>query len=265
MLTLISSAFSMSASSSSIYAPVWLRPNIYAEFAFDEGSLMFLNSSRPSGIDVLNFIDGSYRWECIELNETMSKLKLTLRFVEIERNGRASEQNATLEINTYVFVDIFSRAIYLENGTSIGTTNLWLPANPSAEDEIVLWDLPPDRVAFKIDENSNFKVETPQGLQRGFSIHRMGQVGNRNKAFTVTCDFDTGVMVDGLKEDITLSALGVRNLFQKGRSVFVATNIDLGPSETPLDNRLIFTIIAIPIAFLVIFLAVYKRLRKKRR
>jgi hypothetical protein len=118
----------------------------------------------------------------------------------------------------------------------------------------------------KIDDRTEYGV-TPQGRQRTFTVAGMGKIGGADAIFTVTCDFDTGVFTDGGldRREPTMLSLNVLDVFYQGRFLFADTNIDLGPPYAPLDLRTIFTIIALPVSFTIIFVAVYSRRKKKKR
>jgi len=264
IIFLLSSLIVSCSAQSTIFAPTWLKKGAYAEYTFGSGhvqiperSVIIINNTEiVKNSTFKQFDSGAYRWECVDLTEDTAKLRITLSVVI---------ENATVPWVADVNVNTLSRAVYLENGTLLGTTHLWLPANPGPNDDIVLWDVPPDKVTMRIDDRMEYGF-TPQGKQRTFTVAGMGKIGGANAIFTVTCDFDTGVLTDGGldRHEPTLLSLNVSDVFYQGRFLFADTNIDLGPPYTPLDLRTIFTIIALPVAFVIIFVAVYSRRRRKK-
>lgn len=256
------SVFTVRSAQSSLFAPSWLKEGTYAEYIFESGTVLLNNNTSLLGFDVVNYVDAAFRWECVDLNDTVAKLKVTLGFTEIERNGKPAEQNETKNLTSEVYVNTVSRAVYLQNGTLIGTTHLWLPANPTVDDEIVIWDVPPDKITLKIENLTQAFTQTPQGRQRAFMVRGPG----KNGYLALICDFDTGVTTDGLTDDepTLTTLLGVQNLSYGGIMLFADTNIDLGPSENQFDIQTLLPIVAVIAAFAIIFVTVYMRRRKKR-
>jgi hypothetical protein len=247
---------------SSIIAPSWLHDGTYAEYSFHCNGVASYNST------IVSFDNKTYttfRWDCIEMNNTTAKLAITVK-------GTSTNTDDSLLFTTYVHVNILNRAVYLENGTLIGTTHLWLPANPSSDEHIVLWDVPPDKVVLSIVDRPEY-AETCQGIQKTFTVSGLitglKAIGGGNMSYLVMCDFDTGVMVDwGSQQgdnEGTLKALGIMLLLVDGRFLFTDTNIDLGPSYSSMDSISLLVVLLFPITFCLIFVAVYMRRRKKRR
>jgi hypothetical protein len=266
IVLLLPSFITYSVAGSSLFAPSWLKNGLYATYASDSGSIYFYNETSSLGFDSVRFTDAVFRWECLDLNETMVKLRFSLDYTEIERNGRTLEEKQTTNLVTEIFVDILSRAVYLQNGTLIGTTRLWLPANPTPNDDILMWDVPPDRVTIRISEGTTY-VLTPQGSQKAFKISSManGTIDGMPVSFHGLWDLDTGIMVQEFSQypEPAFSALGLRE-WTPSVVIFQETNIDLGPSDAPLDLRTIFAIIALPVAAVIIFIAVYSKQRRKK-
>ncbi len=243
-------------SASDLFKPTWLKQDVYAEYTFKSGVVWFSNLTEASyESSMMQFDEGIFRWTCTDLNETTAELRIDLNLT----NGA----NVNRLFSTYVSVDAISRGVYLQNGTLLGNTHLWLPANPNPNDDIVLWNLPPDQVTLRIQDSSEY-FNTPQGSQKVFSIAGEGTIDGENALFTVTCDFDTGVLVDGgLDYEPTLYALGIKNLFYNGQFSFAGTNIDLGPNDTPFNILTLLPLIAIPTACIIIFVVIYSRRRKR--
>ncbi|MBN2261107.1 MAG: hypothetical protein JW702_11205 [Clostridiales bacterium] len=248
---------------SSIYSPTWLKHGAYVEYVFGNGVVQFYNSSNKLGFDFIVFSDAYFKWECIELNETSTKIRIKLSLTETSTNGNESGINSTSDITTDVIINLNNRGVYLSNGTLIGTTHLWLPSNPIPGDNIVLWDVPPYEVILKISDVISFAPETPQGSQKVFKIEGSGSTGGVKSVFTVLSDFDTGILIDGgLNNEGTMRALNIRDFSHNGRMFMNDTNINLGPDDTSLDVIAIFSALAIPIASVIIFIGIYRKRKK---
>jgi hypothetical protein len=246
--------------SSSVFSPTWLKKGAYVKYSVSEchieipkRRLIVVNGTEVvRNSTFLHFDIGTFRWECFEVNETIANLKIILS---------CTKENEKTKWEANVYVDIFSRATYLENGTLLGTTLLWLPASPEAGQEIVMYDMAPDKVTMTI-EGGNERMQTPQGKQKTFTIAGMKKINGKNAIFIASCDFDTGLTIYGeFSHDPTITALNIISF--NGQLEFADTNIDLGPTDDPTDVTTIFVIIAIPTAFIIIFIAVYKRNIKK--
>jgi hypothetical protein len=246
------------------FAPTWLKKGAYAEYTSASGHMRIFNNTRSSGSDSVDFVDCVFRWECVDLNETTAKLKLTLTYTETERNGKPTGKEDK-QLTTEVYVNVLSRAVYLQNGTLIGTTHLWLPASLDPNTDIVMWDVPPDKITIKPTDTTSLGM-TPQGKQNAFMLaaYGNGTISGMSVSFHGLWDLDTGVMISDYPRDTepTYIALGIKRYM--AILLFADTNIDLGPGDNPLDLRTIITIIAVPVAFVTIFVAVYMRRRKKR-
>jgi hypothetical protein len=248
-----------------VFAPKWLKKGVYAEYTFTGGLLRFPGVT--GDIDRIYFVDGTFRWECVDLNETMATLNLTFSHTQTEMNGKPFVENKTVLLVEEVYVDKVSRALYLRNGTLIGTTTFWLPANPSAGEEIVLWDVPPDKVSLTVSNLSQIqtRVLTPQGGQPAFKIEKQGKINGKPVFFRGSYDFDTGIVnQSGLEYEPFMSALGIISFIIDGMMILSDTNIDLGPAINSFDFRTILTVIALAVSFVIIFVAVYRRRTKRR-
>jgi len=256
-----------------LFAPTWLKEGVYAEYKSEEGGMYIPNSTSELGFDGIEFVDGTFRWECLELNDTTAKLKSTLTCTETHINGKPLERKF-VEYNAEYFVDTHTRAVYTLNGTLLGTTCLWLPANPSQDDEMLVWDLPPDKVFLNASvPTTDASVQTPQGVQRAFFIEGMGNItdvslrANSSRCtsvFILSCDYDTGLMVYtvGLGEPAMDKVLGFISLDVD--VVFADTIIDLRPRSESYDWTTVILLIALPVVFVIIFVAAYRSRRKKR-
>jgi hypothetical protein len=249
------------------FAPTWLKNGVYAEYSgFRNGGIYVLNSVNTSITDHIGFVNGTFRWDCLEFNETTAKIKSTLTVTQIDVNGKALSENKSVQYTGEFFVDTRTRAVFLLNGSNIGTTCLWVPSNPSTNEEIVMWDLPPDTVVIKSnvpDKAPN--VMTPQGLQRAFDLIGQGQIAGSTASFSAAYDFDTGVLCYGRMaiEPAITSVLGFESFKYSGTMKFENTNIDLGPGGETFDLQVAGILAALIVAIIIIFLAVFKR--KKAR
>jgi len=238
----------------STVTPTWLKNGAFAEYTFRNNSLIFFNGTSLSGDK------GSFQWECIDLNASISKFRLSLIITE--------KNESIVHLTNEVYIRLLDRAVFLKTGTLVGTTNLWLPANPTIDQRIVMWDIPPNTLAFKISNYTGIKGQTPQGVQKSFIVNGIGQVDGQNRTFWVMSDFNTGILIDGeLKNDITLKALDVDWLGFYGRLTFANTNIDLGPNERMIDLRVTFPLILVGFVmfFVVCSYLRHKNFKKKKR
>lgn len=234
-------------------SPIWLKDGVYAKYRFKSGGLFFLNDT------FINFphqAQATFRWECVSVNGSVAELNVTITFMGKEREVRLS---------TLVHVNVENRDVTLLNGTLIGKTYLWLPANPEEGQTVILAGKPPDEVVAKVSIGGSAK--TPQGYQRVFDFDPTEvKVLNRSVLKHGIFDLDSGVMIQaGLRGEATLLALDIWDVGLKGTLEFSATNIDLGPREVWPD-----IVTALPIAvplvvfgFTLIFLL--RRRRKRRR
>jgi hypothetical protein len=232
---------------SSVFAPIWMKLSAYAEYSFGEG-FRFLSDKTS-----VKYEGGTYRWECIELTGTVAKLNLTLSF---------NEGDSVTQFSAEALVDTLNRSAYSLDGTLLGTTHLWLESNPDNGEEVVLWDLPPDKIVGKINTFAGF-TETPQGKQESYLVTGNGTINNNTALFSIYCNMNTGILTMGLPwNEATLSALntGLINMM-----TLTDTNIDLGPSSNEFDFGALLPPALIVVAFVFIFVTVYRRRRKKHK
>ncbi len=247
---------------SAVSAPTWLEKGAYVYYTYGSGyiktpeeRILFVNNTNVVlPYTSRAFDNAKYRWECIDINGTIAQLNVTMV---------AEKENITMRWTEIVFVNTLDRSVYLQNWTLVGTTSLWLPANPSPDDDIVLWNMPPDSVTLRIENRSEVEYTTTiQGKQKTFTVMGMGQIGGANKIFTLMCDFDTGLTVDGgFENEPTIKSLNITELI--GDFSFSDTNIDLGPPNDPIGFRTIIIFAAVPAAFVITFVAAYRRRKGK--
>lgn len=239
-----------------LFAPTWLKKGAYAEYQYKGPTigLTFLNSTEMTNFNVDSLI---YRWECTEVNDTVAQLEVSLD---------STGENMSLHLSTDVYVNTVSRSVFLSNGTSVGTTRLWLPANPSEGQEIILWHLSPDEIIGSAETSFNGNptfMNTPQGYHRVFLISGNGTINNQQIFFfPSTCDFDTGVVVNGIfSYEATVIALGIKEIL--GGAELTATNIDLGPRESSIDIRAALPYATLIAAIVIVAITIFMRRRRK--
>lgn len=263
-LGLLSSCLSFSLANSWISKQDWLTPGAYAEYSFGEGVVEVYNASTKLGFDFTVFSKATFKWSCLDVNETIAELRIVLSLNETSRNGMERTQSRLVNIIEELYINLETRGVHFKNGTLIGTTHLWIYANPILGESVLLWDVSPYSVTSNISNHTAIAPDTPQGQQEVFKIEGNGDTGGPISLFTMLCDIDTGILVDGgLNNEGTMRALGIRDFSYNGRMLFIDTNIDLGPKNSSLDAVTIFTVISIPIAFAIIFIGVYMQKRKR--
>lgn len=232
--------------------PTWLEVGTYAEYKFDSPGIIWRNSS-------LYPFDGdaqvTWRWNCIELKDQRATLSISLNVTGANKN---------LFLSTEVFANTVTREISLQNGTQLGITHLWAPANPADGEQITLWDVNGDKIVGTVDVRS--WSQTPQGAQKTFIIKGNGTIEGHGAIIDNIYDYDTGVMTDGyLPYEPTLFALDIETLLVNGLFSFVDTNVDLGPKELWPEIALFLPIVAVVIVFIASFILVYRYLSRKKR
>jgi hypothetical protein len=212
-------------------SPSWFKEGVYAKYE-TRHSILFSNH--------MLLFQGSqlaFQWKCIKLDGTIAELNVSVAV------------DGTTKFSAIVYVNIESREVNLPNGTYLGKTWLWLPANPSDNQTLELANN--QTVQAKISG----VMDTCQGPQKSFiAVNGFGGGGY---------DLDTGIAIQpDLREEPTLLAIGILDM--DGPTI-VDTNIDLGPRELWIDlvKFLIFISPAIP--FIIVFAFLYYRREKKKR
>jgi hypothetical protein len=170
------------------------------------------------------------RWEFTDVGDKTAKLNLTIllrqRYVSIRLSNTMNVDNEALDV-------------LLLNGTNMGKTRLWLPANPTEGDGVYVgWQV----------------HDTIQGAQRIFDAGGL-------------YDLDTGILLQGsLSNEAALRTLNI-----SGESIFYAehiieTNIDLGPREwyPEFMKALPFLLPVIAFASISLFM-IRQRMKRHRR
>ncbi len=265
------------AQSTSMLAPSWMKEGTYVNYDLTPHSLTYINGVLvtsqsmtwyfPNGtvIEHNNVTSAFFRWECISLNGDRATLNVTYAI-----NSELPSDN----FYTSVIVDVntASRSVYLQNGTLIGTTNLWLPSSPTDGQEVTLWDMSPDKITANIttkmpDGDNRWTSETPQGPQTAFSLQNVaGTINGKdiNQAgFTGSSmyEYDTGLMLYGdLRFEPIYTALGIPDdPFNS-----ITTNIDMGPARTVINWTYWLGLAALVGAVAAIAVLVIVRRHRKR-
>jgi hypothetical protein len=218
--------------------PRWLREGVYARYEFPSGGITFSNGTWKH----VNF-EAALQWECVDLEGGVAKLNISLYL------------NETL-LSALVYVDLTSRDVTLPNGTYLGKTMLWLPANP-AQDKL-----------FELNKNQTARVQirtqtdTCQGLQRYFEAE------GEDLSIGGSYDLDTGVLIwTDWEYEPELLAFDIVDVGYHGSSGITATNIDLGPREWLFEilRNIPFILPIVGFALVSIFLYRRRRLKKRQR
>lgn len=241
--------------------PTWLKEGTYVKYTTDQtGYAYVLNASSPRGYDTLCFYNATFGWHCLKITNTKAKIEFNFNYVGKTLNN-LSLSNATLNIKKDVFVDLKNRAVYDSNGAVIGTTHMWVCANPSNGQEVVIWDIPPERVS--LPAKTNYELETCQGIVKGFVVEGNVTINHAKRYIDLLCDSNTGLMVDGFFDsDPIMLGSGISALFYKGRIYLSDTNIEL-ITYNQTDWSEIMLLASPIIAFVVLFVAIYKHMQKK--
>jgi len=254
-----------------VFAPTWLKKGVYAEYNFPAGIIHFPNesSSISLGFDSYEFQNGFLRWDCVDLVDTKATLDVNFDYTSVKYNGRPLTENKSVQLFSQIEVDTLSRATHLSNGTLLGTSHLWLPANPTPADNIVLWDVSPDFIQSTVTNHSNIQVYSPQGTQNAFGIAKDATIDNETVLFNIMCYSKTGLLSQMLPIPVScepaFKALNMLSFDVNGVMALTSTNIDLGPSSEPLNLTFILAIVVIIAVFAICLFAVYTRVLKKKK
>jgi hypothetical protein len=263
------------------FAPAWLKEGVYATYVTDEeNSALIFNITDPQyrgldwltapAYDQIKYWNASLTWRCISTNDTTAQLQVTFDYVGEElfhfvgtELSRIPLNNASLQLNGKVYVDLYTRAVYTADGTLLGTTHLWLPANPREGQNMVVWDVPPKTITLPAAVN-NVWFETIQGKQDGFQISGTITVSDNGKGQNIMMfyDLDTGLGVGGYFQwDPIMAAIGI---YDSGLKMFSDTNIDLGAKDTSLNWTIILQYAILPTAVVLLVVAFVIKRKKKR-
>lgn len=203
-------------------SPVWLKEGVYAEYEFN-GS--------------------SFRWECVRLDGNKAELNVT--YTSASGNRRWA----------LFHVDAGTRDAAFPNGTRVGKTLFWLPANPKQDETIVV----SDTVTAKVQIGGAW--ETLQGAQKVFYVEKL-----TSPKFLSAYDLDTGVLINlySMGGDDILRAVGVT--WGISTDKLSGTNIDLGPREWwPTIGRALPILLPFTAFILIFIFLLYRRMKRRRR
>ena len=254
----------ISLTNATVFTPSWLNEGAYVQYTTDQvGYAYVANSSAIDGFDTLAFWNATFGWRCTSLNDTMAKLLFTFSYLGMELND-VSLDNATLQLTGEAYVDLYTRAVYDLEGSLLGTTHLWVTANPAEGQEVVVWDVPPDKISLPAQCKDTW-FTTIQGKQDGFIVEGDVKINGTSTFILVLCDQDTGLMIDGsFAWDPIISSAGINILLLNGMVIFSDTNISLGPEYNPTNWPLTIVLVALPIiAVITLLVTYYKRAHKK--
>ena len=265
------------------FAPSWLKEGTYVKYepapnigASSVGVVGFFNLSNPKfagtnytlsqPVDaVLETNSSSLVWRCVSVNDTMAKLQVTLDYVgkpnSYNLEGIKNSTEVSFQRTAEVYVDLYTRGVYNVDGVFLGTTHLWLPANPDNGQEIIIWEEDSKTITTAV-------TVSEEGKQYTFQTGSHVTIKNNPRMLAVSYDLDTGLGVgashsggQGFSWDPVFAAVGIAF----GTVGLVSeTNIDLGPEHSTIywNQILYYSIIPIAIILLVATLII-KRKRKK--
>jgi hypothetical protein len=267
------------------FAPSWLKEGAYVKYepsrsgASSLGVVGFFDLSNPNftgtnymlpGLQVdavLETNSSSLMWRCVSVNATMAKLQVTLDCVgklgfhkeNLDWINNSSER-VSLQRTAEVYVDLYTRGVYNADGAFLGTTHLWLPANPDNGQEIIIWEEDSKTITTAVTVHE-------EGKQYTFQTGRDVTIKNNPLRLAASYDLDTGLGVGesygglGFSWDPIFATVGI----SYGTVGTVSeTNIDLGPEHSEINwNQILqYSIIPIAIILLVVTLLIKRRRRK---
>lgn len=265
------------------FAPLWLKEGVYVTYICrDENTARVFNVTDPQyhglnylyapSFDMITYSNASLTWRCISVNATMAKLQVTFDYIgkellhfEGKELTKTPLNGEALQRTGEAYVDLYTRAVYNVEGVLLGTTHLWLPANPSDGQEIVVWDAPPKTITLPVSMNPDYR--TIQGQQDTFLFadgdFELNETQTNVPTFVLLFyDLDTGLAVGGyFNWDPIMATIGIG---ESGLKEFADTNIDLGPERTTINLTQILQYSILPIAIVLLIAAFVVRRKKKR-
>jgi hypothetical protein len=276
LLSLSAVSCTAHAESTSFLAPSWMKEGTYASytFPFSQGYSSTDGVSSPYTAADLQFLNNSLhefrtpvsevlRWECIQLNVDRATLNVSLSII--------TETSDNFYASALVDVDTASRSVYLQNGTLIGTTRMWMPSSPADGQEVVFWDLPPDKTTANVTnsyggDTTVYKTSN-QGVQRTFMLTNMaGKIDGQdtstiNNLFSY--EYDTGLFLYGtVQREPLLKALGIADTLQTAK--FDNTNVDFGPESLVINWNYVLSIAAIAGSIVIVAVMMLRRRLKRK-
>ena len=280
MLCLCVSIFIPIVTARDAFAPSWLKEGAYVKYeaylpgTTSLGVVGFFDLSNPKfagtnytlpgqQVDaVLETNSSSLIWRCVSVNATTAKLQVTLDYVgklnfhkeNLEWINGSSEE-VSLQRTAEVYVDLYTRSVYNVDGVFLGTTHLWLPANPNNDQEITMWEEDSKTITTAV-------TVSEQGKQYTFRTGSQVTIKNNPLMLGLTYDLDTGLCVSGiLTWDPIFAAVGI-SFGNFGR--VSETNIDLGPEHSEIYWNQILEYSIIPIAIILLVATLLIKRKKKK-
>ncbi|MDR2719290.1 MAG: hypothetical protein LBC03_00590 [Nitrososphaerota archaeon] len=269
------------------FAPSWLKEGAYVKYepyietASNLGNMCFFDvtNSQFAGTNymlsqpfelVLNTVSSNLMWQCVNVNSTMAKLQVTLDYIGespsyFDDSGKLVVdlfEEMSIQRTGECYVDLYNRGVYNVDGVFLGTTHLWLPANPSNGQEIIIWEENSEAITVPVTFSDDSWTRTVQGPQDTFSPNRSVTIKNQSHLLMFIYDLDTGLCVSGLLQwDPIFATIGI-GFGLIGR--VSETNIDLGPerSEITWIQILGYTIIPVTIILIVVTLIIKHKKKK---
>lgn len=199
-----------------VFAPSWLKEGAYVKYVnnppttnlmyvFDVDDPQYKGTNYIAALpsEAITYSSVSLTWQCISVTDTTAKLQVTLDYVgEKLRDYAGSKDSVSLNGESFqrtgeAYVDIYTRAVYDANGDLLGTTHLWLPANPSNGQEMVIWDVNSETVTVPALVDGQSFVMTSQGAQDIFTVSETIKFAGSSRNILVCYDLDTGLGVGG--------------------------------------------------------------------
>ena len=277
MLCLCVSIFIPVATARDAFAPSWLKEGAYVKYepslpgTTDLGVVGFFNLSNPKfagtnytlpgqKVDaVLETNSSSLTWRCVSVNATMAKLQITLDYVGKPPSFNGSSEEVSVQRTAEVYVDLYTRGVYNVDGVFLGTTHLWLPANPNNGQEITIWEEDSKTITTAV-------TVSEQGKQYTFRTGPQVTIKNNPLMLGLTYDLDTGLGVNRKGEQIffwdpIFAAVGIAS---GAVGVVSETNIDLGPEHSEIYWNQILEYSIIPIAIILLVATLLIKRKKKK-
>jgi hypothetical protein len=264
----VSSIFIPIATARDAFAPSWLKEDTYAKYDVHQGTVHFFNVTDPNfagtnymlnqKIDDLTTISSSFMWQCVSVNATVAKLQITLDYLG---NDSSSFENVSIQRTGEAYVDLYTRGVYNAEGTFLGTTHLWLPANPNNDQEIILWEENSETITTTATISDRW-ISTVQGPQDTFQIKET-RVKDRYQLGSIVYDLDTGLCVGTVfMWDPIFAVVGISNGIVGGS--VSETNIDLGPERSEINWNQIIEYAIVPIAIILLVTTLIIKHKKKK-
>jgi hypothetical protein len=271
------------------FAPSWLKEDAYVKYvSYQAGSarVFDVTNSQFAGtnymlnynFDSIRYSSASFMWRCVSVNGTMARLQVTFDYVGEELCYWAGSEQVivplggeSLQLVGEAYVNLYNRAVYNVNGILLGTTHLWLPANPNNSQEIIVWDADSEKTLLSVITDDTTFTTTIQGKQDGFLVNGAVTIKGQQWSMGMFYDLDTGLGVDGsLLWDPLMAVAGIAFSgfrappHDSGLKSFAETNIDLGPERSAINWIRILQYSILPVTILLIVSALIIKHKKKK-